>query len=75
MLRAISRHMYAMKSININSSKHSSNPKLIEKISPMPLEEQNLERYFDSRESYFVFTPIDQEKGASQLDQFIKQRT
>jgi hypothetical protein len=47
---------------------------LIEKISKMLLEEENPARYFDSRMSYPVFTPVNQEKGAAQLQQFLKQQ-
>jgi hypothetical protein len=47
---------------------------LIEKISKMLLEEENPARYFDSRKSYPVFTPVNQEKGAAQLQQFLKQQ-
>ncbi len=47
---------------------------LIEKISKMLLEEENPEKYFDPRKSYPVFTPINQEKGANQLQQFLDQQ-
>lgn len=47
---------------------------LIEKISQMLLEEENPARYFDSRKNYPVFTPVNQEKGAAQLQQFLKQQ-
>jgi hypothetical protein len=47
---------------------------LIEKISRMLLEEENPTRHFDSLKSYPVFTPINQEKGAAQLQQFLKQQ-
>jgi hypothetical protein len=44
---------------------------LIEKISRMLLEEENPARYFDLGKSYPVFTPVNQEKGAAQLQQFL----
>ena len=47
---------------------------LIEKISKMLLEEENPARYFDSQKSYPVFTPVDQEKAANQLQQFLDQQ-
>jgi len=47
---------------------------LIEKISKMLLEEENPARHFDPQKSYPVFTPINQEKGANQLQQFIDQQ-
>ena len=47
---------------------------LIEKISKMLLEEENPARYFDLQKSYPVFTPLNQEKGANQLQQFIDQQ-
>ena len=47
---------------------------LIEKISKMLLEEENPARYFDPQKSYPLFTPINQEKGANQLQQFIDQQ-
>ncbi len=47
---------------------------LIEKISRMLLEEENPERYFDPQKSYPVFTPINQERGANQLQQFPDQQ-
>ncbi|MCZ7670957.1 MAG: hypothetical protein M5U34_29330 [Chloroflexi bacterium] len=47
---------------------------LIEKISKMLLEEENPARYFDSQKSYPLFTPINQEKGANQLQQFLDQQ-
>jgi hypothetical protein len=37
---------------------------LIEKISRMLLEEENPEKYFDAQQSYPVFTPLNEEKGA-----------
>ena len=47
---------------------------LIEKISKMLLEEENPARYFDPQKTYPVFTPINQEKGANQLQQFLDQQ-
>lgn len=47
---------------------------LIEKISKMLLEEENPARYFDPQKSYPLFTPINQEKGANQLQQFLDQQ-
>ncbi|MBX2999454.1 MAG: hypothetical protein KF893_13140 [Caldilineaceae bacterium] len=47
---------------------------LIEKITKMLLEEENPARYFDSRKSYPLFTPINQEKAAAQLQQFLDQQ-
>ena len=47
---------------------------LIEKISKMLLEEENPTRYFDIQKSYPLFTPINQEKGANQLQQFLDQQ-
>lgn len=47
---------------------------LIEKISKMLLEEENPARYFDSQKSYPLFTPINQEKGANELQQFLDQQ-
>lgn len=47
---------------------------LIEKISRMLLEEENPERYFDSQKSYPLFMPLNEEKGAYQLQQFIDQQ-
>ncbi len=47
---------------------------LIEKISKMLLEEENPARYFDSQKDYPVFTPLNQEKGAGQLQQFLNQQ-
>ena len=44
---------------------------LIEKISKMLLEEESPVRYFDPQKSYPLFTPLDQEKGASQLQHFL----
>ena len=43
---------------------------LIEKISRMLLEEENPARYFDLKKRYPVFTPMNQEKGANQLQQY-----
>ena len=43
---------------------------LIEKISKMLLEEENPARYFDLTQNYPLFTPMNQEKGAAQLQQF-----
>ncbi len=47
---------------------------LIEKISKMLLEEENPARYFDLQKRYPVFTPINQEKGANQLQKFLDQQ-
>lgn len=47
---------------------------LIEKISKMLLEEENPANYFDSQERYPVLTPVDQEKAANQLQQFLDQQ-
>ena len=47
---------------------------LIEKISRMLLKEENPEKYFDAQKSYSVFTPVNEEKGAYQLQQFIDQQ-
>ncbi len=47
---------------------------LIEKISKMLLEEENPASYFDPQKSYPVFTPLNQEKGANQLQQFLDQK-
>jgi hypothetical protein len=47
---------------------------LIEKISKMLLEEENPAKYFDLKQSYPLFTPVDQEQGAAQLQQFLDQQ-
>ena len=47
---------------------------LIERISKMLLEEENPSRYFDSQKTYPVFTPMNQEKGAKQLQQLLDQQ-
>ena len=47
---------------------------LIEKISKMLLEEESPAKYFDQQESYPVFTPLKQEKGTNQLQQFLNQQ-
>ena len=47
---------------------------LIEKISRMLLEEENPDKYFEMQKTYPVFTPLNQEKAAHQLQQFIKQQ-
>ncbi len=47
---------------------------LIEKISKMLLEEENPARYFDLAKTYPVFTPVNQEEGANQLQQFLDQQ-
>ena len=47
---------------------------LIERISKMLLEEENPSRYFDSQKTYPVFTPMNQEIGANQLQQFLDQQ-
>ena len=47
---------------------------LIEKISRMLLEEENPAKYFEMEKSYPVFTPLNQEKAANQLQQFITQQ-
>ena len=47
---------------------------LIEKISQMLLEEENPGKYFDTSKKYSVFTPINQEKGAFQLQQLLNQQ-
>lgn len=46
---------------------------LIETISKMLLEEEDNAEPFDLQKSYAVFTPLDQEKGANQLQQFLDQ--
>lgn len=46
---------------------------LIEAISKMLLEEENLTRYFATEGIYPVFTPSNQEKAAAQLQQFLGQ--
>jgi hypothetical protein len=46
---------------------------LIEKISKMLLEEENPANYFETQKSYPVFTPLNQEKAANQLQQFLEQ--
>lgn len=47
---------------------------LIEKISKMLLEEENPAKFFDPQKSYPVVTPLNQEKGANQLQQFLDQQ-
>jgi hypothetical protein len=47
---------------------------LIEKISKMLLEEENPAKYFEQQKSFPVFTPLNQEKAANQLQQFIDQQ-
>ena len=47
---------------------------LIEKISRMLLEEENPAKYFEMQKTYPVFTPLNQEKAANQLQQFITQQ-
>ena len=47
---------------------------LIEKISQMLLEEESPENYFETQQSYPVFTPLNQEKAAHQLQQFLDQQ-
>lgn len=47
---------------------------LIERISKMLLEEENPSRYFDSQKTYPVFTPMNQEKAANQLQQLLDQQ-
>ena len=47
---------------------------LIEKISQMLLEEENPEKYLDSGKKYSVFTPVDQEKSAFQLQKLLNQQ-
>lgn len=47
---------------------------LIEKITNMLLEEENPARYLKIQQNYPVFTPINQEKGANQLQQFLDQQ-
>jgi hypothetical protein len=44
---------------------------LIETISKMLLEEENPEWYFASEAVYPIFTPVNQEKAAAQLRQFL----
>jgi len=46
---------------------------LIEKISQMLLEEENPDRYFDTSKKYPVFTPVNQEEAAGQLQQLLDQ--
>ena len=47
---------------------------LIEKISRMLLEEENPANYFEMQKTYPVFTPLNQEKAANQMQQFITQQ-
>jgi hypothetical protein len=47
---------------------------LIEAISKMLLEEESPENYVDPAGTYPLFTPLDQEKAASQLQQFLDQQ-
>ncbi|MCA9918528.1 MAG: hypothetical protein KC445_11300 [Anaerolineales bacterium] len=47
---------------------------LIERISKMLLEEENPSRYFDSQKTYPVFTPMNQEKAANQLQELLDQQ-
>lgn len=44
---------------------------LIEAISKMLLEEESPEKYLDPAVTYGLFTPLDQEKAALQLQQFL----
>lgn len=47
---------------------------LIEAISKMLLEEEGPERYVDPAFAYPIFTPLEQEKAAAQLQQFLNQQ-
>lgn len=47
---------------------------LIEAISKMLLEEESPENYVDPTVTYPLFTPLDQEKAAAQLQQFLDQQ-
>lgn len=47
---------------------------LIEQISKMLLAEENPTKYFDLQQAYPVLTPLEQDLGASQLQQFINQK-
>lgn len=47
---------------------------LIEAISKMLLEEETPEIFIDSSVTYPLFTPLDQEKAAAQLQQFLRQQ-
>jgi hypothetical protein len=49
--------------------------RLIETISQMLLEEENPASYFAAELVYPVFTPLNQEKAAAQLQEFIDQQT
>lgn len=47
---------------------------LIEAISKMLLEEESPEKYLDPAVTYPLFTPLNQEKAALQLQQFLDQQ-
>ena len=47
---------------------------LIEAISKMLLEEESPEDYVDQAVTYPLFTPLEQEKAAAQLQQFLDQQ-
>ena len=47
---------------------------LIEAISKMLLEEESPETYLDPTITYRLFTPLEQEKAAAQLQQFLDQQ-
>ena len=46
---------------------------LIEKISKMLLEEEDASKFMEPDKSYPVYTPLNQEKGAAQLQKLIDQ--
>lgn len=46
----------------------------MEAISKMLLEEESLESYLDQTVTYPLFTPLEQEKAAAQLQQFLEQQ-
>ena len=48
---------------------------LIEAISKMLLEEENPQTYLTPEATYPLFTPLNQEKAASQLQEFLNQQT
>ena len=47
---------------------------LLSSISQMLLDEENPAKYFDPQITYPVFTPLNQEKAASQLQRFLDQQ-
>lgn len=46
---------------------------LIEKISRMLLDEENPAQHFNAEKRYPVFTPLNQERAANQLQELLKQ--